>query len=540
MSIKYFCAHCDREFVPETPEDKPRCPNCMRRGGVQPVQTPADTSGTRRKPLLVLALILVVAGIGYSAYRATGITLEETPPLRPLEPRELSAYLERDQISVGKLEAMFVLPASGDWPTEPAALASSIRGKSASWSLDHPLSREVFTADETLAALTASEARVRLYPLEAASAMTALLREQGLRAMVAETWDLGEQTPPDPSGLFGYFLVAVYEKNGEEPAGFFDPWGGRHEVTPSSVRVLRDSEAIAAGLGTDSARIIAKSGDGGEALPLVGTALLLDPVSPSLRSVHGMVLLETGGVVMGLKELEAALQLRPDGPRQLNLAQLLLAQAAMLQMSGEAKAADAELDAASQTIGAVVTRWPKYARARLVLAMLHFGTDEPDRARAELEVAEELDPSTASLWALWGQYYLSQGDYVSAAARVKRAVELDPDNWQLRIQAARALLEAGDEQAARENVEAALDRVPPEKRAELKQYLSRTVGPGVLGDGPSTPPPSGALVLPEPTVGGSPAGAAGPTEADPALRLGDPSKLRLRDPDQDLQLDLGE
>ena len=521
MPEKHFCAHCDQEFVPETAEDKPRCPTCMRRGGVQLVKTPAEKSGGGRRSLLVLALVLGAAAIGYGAYRSTAITLEETPPVRPLEARELSAYLERDQIAVGKLEGTFVLPTSSNWPTEAEAVASSIRGKSASWALDHPLPREVFTADETLAALNAGGKQVRLYPLEAAVAMTALLRGQGVRAMVAETWELDERAPPDPSGLFGYFLVAVYDGDAQEPTAFFDPWGGRREVTPSSVRVLRDTEAIAAGLGADAMRIFAKSGDGAKALPLVETGLLLDPISPSLRSVHGTVLLETGGVTAGANELEAARQLRPDGPRQLNLVQLSLAKAALLQMAGEAAAADAELNAASRSIDAAVAKWPGYARAHLVLAMLHFGIDEPERARAELEIAQELDPTIASLWALWGQYYLSQEDYVSAAAQVKRAVELDPDNWQLRLQVARVLLEAGDEESARENVQAALDLVPAAKRAELKQYLSRALGPGALGDAAPSALPSGGLVLPEPSVGGS-------------------SNLRLRDPDQDLKLDLND
>ncbi len=522
MPEKHFCAHCDQEFVLETAEDKPRCPTCMRRGGVQLVRAPTEKSGAGRKWFLVLVLTLIVAGIGYGAYRSTAITLEEVPPVRPLEPRELSAYLERDQLVVGKLEGMLVLPTSDDWPFEGEAIASSIRTKSASWVLDHPLPREVFTADETLAALNAGEGRLRLYPLEAAVAMTALLRAQGVRAMVAEAWELGERTPPDPSGLFGYFLVAVYDGNAQEPSAFFDPWGGRRDVTASSVRVLRDTEAIAAGLGTDAMRIFATSGDSGKALPLVETALLLDPVSPSLRGVQGTVLLETGGVAIGAKELEAALQLRPDGPRQLNVVQLLLAKAAMLQMAGETAAAEAELNAASRSISAVVTAWPRYSRAHLVLAMLHFGIDEPERARAELEIAEELDPTSASLWALWGQYYLSQEDYVSAAARVRRAVEIDPDNWQLRLQVASVLLEAGDEEGARVNAKAALDLVPAVKRDELKQYLARALGAGVLGDeAPSVLPSaatSGGLVLPEPSLGGS--------------------KLRLRDPDQDLQLNL--
>ncbi len=80
MPEKYFCAHCDQEFVPETAEDKPRCPTCMRRGGVQLVKTPAEKSGGGRRSLLVLALVLGAAAIGYGAYRSTAITLEETPP----------------------------------------------------------------------------------------------------------------------------------------------------------------------------------------------------------------------------------------------------------------------------------------------------------------------------------------------------------------------------------------------------------------------------------------------------------------------------
>jgi hypothetical protein len=135
----------------------------------------------------------------------------------------------------------------------------------------------VYTADQTLAALDASEDKPRLYPLEAALAMAAVLRERGVRAMVAEAWDFGEREPPDPTGLFGYFVVAVYEDGADGPTAFFDPWGGRQAPSPRAFRVLRDTEVIAAALGIDAARIFVKSGDGVAALPLVETALSLDP-----------------------------------------------------------------------------------------------------------------------------------------------------------------------------------------------------------------------------------------------------------------------
>ena len=65
MSTKYFCAHCDKEFVPEDAEDKPRCPQCMRRGGVEPVKAVAPDASASRPRCLIVALLLVVVGIGF-------------------------------------------------------------------------------------------------------------------------------------------------------------------------------------------------------------------------------------------------------------------------------------------------------------------------------------------------------------------------------------------------------------------------------------------------------------------------------------------
>ena len=80
MSTKYFCAHCDKEFVPEDAVAKPRCPQCMRRGGVELVKEVAPEGDASRSWLLIVALVIVAAGLGYGAYRATTVTLEETPP----------------------------------------------------------------------------------------------------------------------------------------------------------------------------------------------------------------------------------------------------------------------------------------------------------------------------------------------------------------------------------------------------------------------------------------------------------------------------
>ncbi len=534
MATTYFCAHCDREFVPEEAEAKPRCPHCMRRGAVEPVSR-AEPPSPKSRWMIAAALVVAAAGIGYGVYRANVITLEDTPPLRPLAPKELAAYLERDRVDVGAYQAMLLLPAGTDgWPDDPAALANELSSETVRWPLEGPLPREVRTAETLLAALESSDERVKVYPLELAAAMVSLLRSQGQRAMVAEAWKLQDTgAPPDPSGLFGYFVTAVYEDDAAEPSSYFDPWGGGR-VDEASVRVLRDTEAIAAALGTESARIFSRSGDGAKALPLVQSGLELDPTSPMLRSVNATILIESGGLPQALEELESARQLRPDGPRQLNLVQLLLAQAAFLRMNGEPSAAQTQFDEAQRIVADVLERWPRYGRAHVMLATILLGLGDPDRALVELQSAEQMAPDSPMLWTVWAQYDLERDDSIAAAQKMKRALALDPDNWQLLIQAARVFAEAGDDALASETAAAAVERLPSEKRAEARQFLDEMLG---APSASATGAPAGGLQLPEPNVGAPPVPTPGGAQ-EPGLILGDPSNLKLRDPNQKLQLDL--
>lgn len=528
MSTKYFCASCDQEFTTEHPESKPRCPRCMRKGGVEPIHESPPPLASGRRAAIVAIVALALVGVGYAAYRFQTVALEENPPLRPLDAAELTAYLERDQIRAGAYESMFALPAGVEgWEDDPAALATQLGSMSARWSLEHALPREVFSADETLAALQAGEERVRVYPLELATAMTALLRSGGVHAMVAEVWAFGaEQAPPDPSGMLGYFVTAVIQPGSTEPS-YYDPWGGRTEPSPAGVRLLRDTEAIGAALGIEATRVFARSGDGAKALPMVETALRLDPVSPALRVVYATVLVESGGLPQALQELEAAIQLRPDGPRELHMAQLTLAQSGMLAANGERAGADVALADANRVVTGLIERSPRYGRAHVTLATIHMGFDDLERARIELEAAEKLSPDSPMLWAVWAQYHLAVGDLDAAATNMNRALALDPENWQLRVQAAGLFHAAGDSQAARRNADEALRLVASDRRTKVEGYLDQMMGP----DEPDLPDPAPLPAAPTETEGRG---------SDPALMLGDPSNLRLRTPDQKLQLDLEE
>ena len=118
----------------------------------------APEASASRPWLLIVTLVIVAAGIGYGVYRSTTISLEETPPERPLQARELSAYLERDQIRVGAYESMMALPDDVEgWPAGASEVAAQLYGESSQWSLDRSLPREMLTADQTFAMLGARE-----------------------------------------------------------------------------------------------------------------------------------------------------------------------------------------------------------------------------------------------------------------------------------------------------------------------------------------------------------------------------------------------
>lgn len=541
MPSKWFCASCNEEFVAEQGEGKPRCPQCMRRSGVEAVRVSTSSAARSHRWLVAFALVVAAAGGGYAVYRTQTVTLEEKPPVRPLAPSELSAYLKREQVAAGPYESMFVLPERVDgWPHGADELAERLHAESSRWSLEHPLPREMLTAEQTLALMAAREDRVKVYPLEAAVAMTALLRQYGSRAMVVEVWEIeGAEAPADPSGTLGYFVTALFEGDGDTPTAFIDPWGAGAEISPAGARVLRDTEVVGAALATEATRLFARSGDGTAALPMIEKALELDPLSPSLRVAHGHVLTESGGMADGARELQAAAELRPDGPRRLSLAQLALAQAGMLEMTGDREAADARFAEANRIVSEVVERWPRYGRAHLALATIYLGTQDLARARVELESAQRLGPNASMVWAGWAQYHLAEGDHASAAAEMTRALELDPENWQLYLQAAQIFQAAGQADAARESVAKALQMVTPEKRSKVREYAKRMIGPQAFEDEAPTSSVQDedlGLDLPEPVAPTPPARADG--SKGPALMLGDPSNLKLRDPDQRLKLDL--
>jgi tetratricopeptide (TPR) repeat protein len=551
----------------------------MRRNSIEPLEGAAERKRVPRWAVpAAVAAVLVLAGGGYAwwAWVTPGQVSGEVP-LRPLGARDLRDWLAHEKVEPGDLRALlepddaveaFAKKATAnakDPVAKARAVAEALGARSrknafVAWATSHPRPEPMRTASQTVDALQADGARHRLYPLEVASLAAAALRAVNVPAMLVEAWAFpDDRSPADPSGHFGYFLVGVWpsgDPTSDAPPALFDPYGARgSDPEERGHRVLTDLQAIAAAMTTEAARVLVDEGDTAAALRLVEAAVRLDRRSPSARTVRGAVLLQTGGVEEGTRELEAAADLRRDGPRRKNLAALLVARN--------------ELEAASREITAALEQYPDYADAHAMVAALYLNDGETERARTELETAERLDPHLPNLPQIWSQYHAVRGDFDRAVDRAEEAIRRRPHDWQVRLHAAQVYRAASRYDAMRREAHKVLEMVPEAQRQALEQLIKQVLGPTAL-DTPlddalaeadddtldeALPDPGGLKLEGSGLLGeGSPRGASGARlggsggsfdlsggePADPLILGADPSKLKLRSPGQRLQLDLSE
>jgi tetratricopeptide (TPR) repeat protein len=566
--MRYVCLNCGNRFELDEGKGenkKIRCPSCMRQTGIERLGEPKVGAGQRPwlVPGIAIAVIAAAAG-GYGIWRASAPReVGEDVRMAPLDADELEGHIRRLRVDVGDLAQLLaadegieelaeeategrrdaVDQATGvqEWMRERAAQHAFTR-----WSLGVPRETPIGTAAEVRTWLREDGARRQLYPLEAAALMTAALRSRGLAAMIAEAWEFpGDRAPPDPSGHFGYYVVAIYEgEAGEGDPHLFDPWGG-HEVAPEegSFRVLDDTEALGAAMNLRALHLLVRENDASRALDASTDALRLDDRSPVGRSVRGAILLASGGATEGLAEFESAKQIRADAPRHQLLAGVYLAQ-------GEMESARREIDAALEES-------PDYANAHAALAAIHLSEGESDLAHEQLETAQRLDPDLHTLPGLWAGYYAATGELDRAVESARQAVERNPWDIQQRLMAARVYRQAARYDDMRREARAVIERTPAGQRAEMEELIRRLLGSTALEDplaeddeelldledeegeegseGGSGQFQLGSRLLGEGGGGGgSPGllegggeGGGGEEGEGPLLMLGDPSRLRL-------------
>lgn len=484
--MRYLCVHCDKTFEHEDEAKKPRCPTCMRVNGVEEVAAKAAPPTSR--PLWLwwaIGGVLVAAGAGYAywASQAPEVVGDEAPRA-PLDRGAVEAHLRRQGVDARELTTLLVpseaitawaRSAAGD-ASGPEARARALqqavrtraeRGAFQRWSLGVPRESPPAGTDQILRWMVEDGGRHRLYPLEVAALMASALRALDVNAMVAEAIRFpGDRSPPDPSGQVGYFVVAVEVGRGEPL--YFDPYGGRTEP-PEDVRALSDLQAIGAALGLKALHLLARESDAERALEAATQALRLDARSPSLRATKAAILLVAGHVDEGVRELQAARQLRADAPRRNLLAGIYLAPSPFQ-----------DLDAASQEVSSALEEYPEFAPGRATLAAIHLARQELDEARTELDEAQRLDPDLHILPQLWASYYVVNGDTDRAIQHARESIARNPSDVQAHLLAARIYRQAGRYDLMRREAHEVIERTPPGRRAEMRGVIQQLLGATAL------------------------------------------------------------
>lgn len=590
--MRYVCLNCGNRWdLEEGKEDKKvRCPSCMRVTGIEKLADAKPSVGSpTHSPWLVpglAAVLLAAAAGGYAIWRASApAEVGEEVPEAPLDHDVLLGHLRRLRVDArgvsrllepdeaiealaedateGRSSATEIAEGIQAWMRERAAQHAFVR-----WSLGVPREAQVADARTVRSWIREDGERKRLYPLEAAALMVAALRSRGVTAMIAEAWEFpGDRSPPDPSGHFGYFVVAVFEGDSAEaaPAALYDPWGG-HEVAPEegSYRVLTDVQAIGAALNLLALHRLVRENDPSRAMELSAEAIRLDGRSPAARSVRGAILIAAGGAQDGVAEFEAAVQLRSDAPRH--------------QLLGGVRLAQGDLEAARRELTAALEESPDYANAHAALAAVHLQQGEAELAREALETAQRIDPDLHTLPGLWAGFYASIGELDRAVAQANVAIERNPSDVQTHMMAAQVFRQAGRYPAMRREAQRIMELVAAGQREQMSQVIRRILGPTALeqdeeeisedellelDEGEEEEEEEGASGSGEFQLGGgsrllggadstapsllegerdlAPSRAAGAGE-EPLLMLGDPSRLRLGGGggDDSLRLDLEE
>jgi tetratricopeptide (TPR) repeat protein len=485
---RYLCVHCDNRF--DSAEPKPRCPKCMRVHGIEKLGSPKKEAVKEQPkwvlPVAIVAALALAAG-GWAWWaRRTPDAVQGDAPLRPLEPSELAGYVRKARAEARDFSSLLV----ADEPLENFA-AAAVRGKSgnvekargvvaairaraskrgfAPWSLTEPRDTPPRTAAKALELMMRDGARSKMYPLEVAAIAVAALRAEGVDAMLAEAFSFpGDQAPPDPSGHLGYFVVAVYPGEvGQGTPTLLDPYLGR-SVAPAEgqYQVLTDVEAVGAAVNLRAVHLLVREGEAQRAFADSTNALRLAPRSAAVHGARGAILIASGGVDEGVREFEAAAEVRADAARRNNLAGIFL-------VKGDLERAEREVSAALQAS-------PDFAGAHGTLAAIHLQRGESEEALRELETAKRLDPDLHTLSMLFANYYLVEGDIQEAIRYAEQGVARRPDDVQGHLMLGRLYKQANQYTGMRREAQRALEVAPEGQRDGVRTLIERVLGPTAL------------------------------------------------------------
>jgi len=449
--MRFRCLACNYEF--DSDEKEVRCPECLRINDIEPVKGDGGADPGRKKFLVpALLLILVIAGLAVYYFGVHEESATETAAnadlAGPLSESDLQAALEKFSIPPDMIALPFAPGPEIEKLAEKAGGSGSDSSKmEALWQyivslrssrslLPHPQhtprSVKPMTAGELADLLISGKEKPAVYSYESAALMLALARQQELAADMVEIHRLeGARTPADPSGRYGRYGVAFFPDRDRTSAPLiYDPYSGSggKNFKPEYDR-LGDLPATGAYYNLLAIYHL-QAGDLREAQKVNTYAVHLAPDSASAHCVRAAIFAGSGAMHEALAELEKALKFRPDSPRRINLAELLL-----LTRPGHERA--------REEIEKALTDDPDMARAHALYAMYYISTAQSEKAYAQLAIAEKLEPDSPSTAAVFAQYHLQKGEVSLAVQKAEKAVKLTPDNLQAKLLLATVYLEAG-------------------------------------------------------------------------------------------------
>jgi tetratricopeptide (TPR) repeat protein len=174
--------------------------------------------------------------------------------------------------------------------------------------------------------------------------------------------------------------------------------------------------------------------------------LQIEPDSAEPRELITTLSLQQGELLAALEQAAELIRRHPAGPADgfLHVAQIIV-------QIGEERA-----DGALTVMQQLVAEWPDLAGAHHALGVAALNLKRIDLAEAAARRARELDPGQRDYELLQVGIWIQQGRVEEADARMTKLVATEPKSTELRMGYARLLLDNGERDAARRQLEAVL------------------------------------------------------------------------------------
>lgn len=132
-----------------------------------------------------------------------------------------------------------------------------------------------------------------------------------------------------------------------------------------------------------------------------------------------------------------------------------------------------DLEAAARTLRAAISRAPRWARPRVVLALVYDRQGQVEDAVRQLETATEVEPLEVRAYFLLGDIHLRKGDLDRAEAALRRALYIEPDHALARHALARVYRQTGRNDRAQRELRNALRSLEQLDPIRVRTLLDR-------------------------------------------------------------------